>query len=168
MRGYLTEIGSRDTPQEVLEVMTSLAKAYTSAGWILRSGGAVGADTAFEEGAGDAKEISYANIHEYVSTTVYAKAQNIASHVHPVWSQLSDMAKKYHTRNVFQVLGKNLDKPSLLLICWTGDKCISYETRTRDTGGTGTAIGIASLAKIPIINLARPDHLWRANLIIGR
>jgi predicted Rossmann fold nucleotide-binding protein DprA/Smf involved in DNA uptake len=40
-------IGSRETPKEVLKSMTNYAKELSATGWVLRSGGADGADTAF-------------------------------------------------------------------------------------------------------------------------
>lgn len=45
-------VGSRETPPQVLAVMRSAARVLASRGWILRSGGALGADSAFEAGAG--------------------------------------------------------------------------------------------------------------------
>ena len=44
-------IGSRKTPNSILEEMTTLAKLLSNMGYTLNSGGAVGADTAFEQGA---------------------------------------------------------------------------------------------------------------------
>jgi len=47
---YYAGIGARDTPQEVLNRMTKLAGVLQRKGLCLRSGGAKGADTAFEAG----------------------------------------------------------------------------------------------------------------------
>ena len=44
-------IGSRRTPDDVLEQMTQLAQELGKLGWTLRSGGADGADRAFQDGA---------------------------------------------------------------------------------------------------------------------
>lgn len=44
-------VGSRETPHEILALMTDVAKILGQHGWTLRSGGARGADTAFEDGA---------------------------------------------------------------------------------------------------------------------
>lgn len=46
-------IGSRATPPEVVSIMRRLAEDMDRRGWILRSGGASGADSAFEAGARD-------------------------------------------------------------------------------------------------------------------
>ncbi|NYZ25158.1 hypothetical protein HND93_36125, partial [Azospirillum sp. ROY-1-1-2] len=53
-------IGSRETPPAVLEVMAAVGERLAQLGWVLRSGGAVGADQAFERGCdrvGGRKEI---------------------------------------------------------------------------------------------------------------
>lgn len=50
MKIFYTGVGNRDTPHEYLEKMTALASLLEKEGCILRSGGAEGADTAFENG----------------------------------------------------------------------------------------------------------------------
>ena len=50
MKIFYTGVGNRDTPHEYLEKMTVLASLLEKEGCILRSGGAEGADTAFENG----------------------------------------------------------------------------------------------------------------------
>ena len=46
---YYTGIGSRETPKDIMQLMSKLAYKLASEGYILRSGAAQGADTAFEE-----------------------------------------------------------------------------------------------------------------------
>lgn len=48
---YYTGIGSRSTPQNILRLFESLAVTLADEKNVLRSGGAEGADTAFEFGA---------------------------------------------------------------------------------------------------------------------
>lgn len=55
-----TGIGSRNTPPDILDIMFRLAGKLASEGYVLRSGGAQGADDAFEQGAADSTEIYYA------------------------------------------------------------------------------------------------------------
>ena len=50
MKLYYAGIGSRNTPNEILSLLTSLAEQLALKGYILRSGGAKGADSAFEKG----------------------------------------------------------------------------------------------------------------------
>jgi len=56
MLRYCTGIGARATPPEVLSLMTRAAFALLKRGYVLRSGHAIGADSAFERGAGDAAQ----------------------------------------------------------------------------------------------------------------
>lgn len=151
MSKYYTGVGSRKTPQNILQLMTLIATKMASLNYILRSGGAQGADKAFEEGAGVMKEIYYAND----ATT---EAIELASKFHPAWGKCSMYAKKLHGRNSFQVLGLNLKTPSEYCICWTPDGCLSHSTRQYQTGGTGTAISISEYYKVQIVNLALSDH----------
>ena len=149
-------IGSRKTPPNILNFMTEYAKYLSAKNIILRSGGAIGADKAFEKGAGENKEIYYAKDATKEST-------KIAKQFHPCWDKLSQYAKKLHSRNVFQILGKNLCNPVDFLVCWTEDGCNSNLTRSISTGGTGTAISMADYYDIPIFNLK--DPLCRINLL---
>ena len=151
---YYTGVGSRKTPVYFLKLITMIAERLRKQNYILRSGGALGADVAFESGAGKQKEIWYAK-----DTT--KEAMEIAAYYHPAWEHCSDYAKALHGRNTFQVLGFNLKTPSLCLICWTPDGAIKHGERTRKTGGTGTAISIASDWGIPVFNLARKGDFTR-------
>lgn len=152
---YYTGVGSRTVPQSIYNLMKYIGYILAKENYILRSGGAFGSDSAFEKGCDDAggkKEI-------YLAKHSTEGAENLAQKFHSVWNMLSPYSKKLHGRNAFQVLGKNLDTPSCFLICWTPDGCTSHKDRTIDTGGTGTAISIASHYNIPIYNLARKEHL---------
>lgn len=48
---FWTGVGSRETPRDILDLMEDIAFKLSQDKWILRSGGAEGADTAFEIGA---------------------------------------------------------------------------------------------------------------------
>ena len=148
---YYTGVGSRDTPPDILILMEAIARKMASFGFWLRSGGAIGADSAFERGAGMNKQIFYAN-------DATAQAMAIAAKFHPKWNRCSPFARKLHGRNAFQILGPNLNDPTQYCICWTPDGCISHATRQYATGGTGTAISIADYYKVLIVNLAIPEH----------
>lgn len=152
-----TGVGARKTPDEILNLMAKAAEKLAGLGWKLRSGGADGADKAFENGARHAKGefFSYRPRH---STPA---AEKLAGSLHPAWNKCSGYVRKLHGRNAFQVLGPNLDMPSAMLICWTPDGCINHESRSIKTGGTGTAISIASKNNVPVFNLARKDHRAR-------
>ena len=145
---YYTGIGSRQADETVCSAMTETAKLLDSCGYTLRSGGADGADLAFEKGALN-KEIwvPWKGFNSNESNLTPSKeAFDIAKTVHPVWFKLSQAAQKLHARNCHQVLGNDLKTPSLFLLCWTPDGKI--------TGGSATAINLAIRYNIPVFNYA--------------
>lgn len=153
-----TGVGSRRTPPDIYIQMVEIGAELARRGWHLRSGGADGADLAFEAGciaAGGPKTIflprkgynersgddylyDLKNDHD---------AEKIAAGIHPAWDNCSPMAKRFHTRNIYQVLGADLIEPSDALICWTeGGK---------DIGGTRTAIVCARRNGVPVFNMGQ-------------
>lgn len=156
LRTY-TGIGARATPPELLGVMTRAAFALLKRGYVLRSGHALGADSAFERGAGDAAQIflsvpgwrgSASAFHaETLGAELWGRAREIAAAHHPTFAGLSRFVQDLHTRNVFQVLGPALDSPSEFVLCWTADGEAS--------GGTGQALRIAATYGVPVYNLQR-------------
>ena len=147
---YYTGIGSRETPCTIAAKMSELAYALARRGYTLRSGGAQGADTAFEEGcdiASGKKEIylpwSRFNGSESMYTAPKDEAFVIAAKYHPAWERCSNAAKKLHARNVHQVLGWDLDSPSMFVVCWT----------PTNKGGTLQATRIATAYGIPVYNM---------------
>jgi len=153
---FYTGVGSRKTPIHIMAIMKAIAEKHAALGYILRSGGAPGADVAFESGAGEKKNIFFAK-------HATKEAMAIAKTYHKAWDRVGDYARKLHGRNAFQVLGKELNSPSRGLICWTKDGCQCHEARSIVTGGTGTAISIADAYEIPISNLGDGEQLekWR-------
>ena len=157
---YYTGIGSRKTPPDVEKTMKVIGFKLAQTGFVLRSGGAQGADSAFEEGcnvASGAKEIwlpwnGYDGRYEqrYLPSP---KAYELAATLHPVWDQLSPGARSLHARNTHQVLGEDLRTPSLFTVCWTPDGAESLERLSSRTGGTSTAIKLSILNKIPVFNI---------------
>lgn len=133
---YYAGIGSRKTPSYILNKMTNLAKELDTKGYILRSGGAAGADSAFEEGSNN-KEI-------FTASDTTDEALELSSKFHPNWGACSDYAKKLHGRNAMIVLGKDLKTPVDFIVCWTKDGKIS--------GGTGQALRIAEFYNIKVYN----------------
>jgi hypothetical protein len=153
-------IGSRETPEPVLQYMRRVAQRLAQRGYILRSGAAHGADTAFEQGcdsAGGQKEIwlPWRGFNGHSDTRLYPSEEHaaVAATLHPAWDRLTPGPKKLHARNVAQVLGAGLDAPVAFVLCWTPDGCEEMVSRSSKTGGTGTAIALASRHAIPILNL---------------
>jgi hypothetical protein len=89
-------IGSRKTPNNVINVMVSIGKYMASLGYVLRSGAAAGADAAFERGCdtvGGAKDI-FLPLKGFngSQSSLYPptpKAMAMARDFHPAWDKLS-------------------------------------------------------------------------------
>lgn len=175
--GIYTGVGSQKTPLHVLGAMADLGEQLARQGWTLRSGGARGADSAFEAGhrrvTADRLEIylPWKGFNQNPSSLfgVTEAALQLAARNHPAWHACTENVRKLHGRNAYQVLGQDLDTPSQFVVCWTPDGAASRKERSRDTGGTGTAISVADGAGVPVFNLARRgerDRLmdWLAGL----
>lgn len=113
---YFAGVGSRKVIQHAPElepILKAITQCLNDQGYTLRSGGAEGCDKWFEAGArDDMKEIFYAG-------DATEESLKIASEIHPAWHRCSEWAQNLHGRNVFQVLGKDLQTPVDFLICWT-------------------------------------------------
>ena len=165
---YVAGIGARITSTYLMERLRQLAIYLASCGFILRSGGAEGADTACEIGAlcgGSQVELwlPWPNYRDRICPGFYPDIQHfeIAATLHPVWEHLPRYTKYLHARNVGQILGQDCNTPVEFVICWTADGCESEATRTKHTGGTGTAITLASRHNIPVFNLQNDDTMER-------
>jgi hypothetical protein len=144
--------------------MSKLAGLLERSDWLLRSGGADGADTAFEQGVREPRHRAIFLPGEwfneraagpggyYDSTKLpgWGKAMKTVDHFHPASNNLSPFARKLMARNAMQILGPSLDRPADLVITWT-------EMGLRK-GGTGQALRIAEEHGIKIINLGSPFY----------
>lgn len=164
-----TGIGSRETPEDIKAAMTIVAFELSKQGWILRSGAAPGADTAFEMGAKAALKFSEGCVKPEIylpwadfegrergwvtRTEPQVEAYAIAAYHHPNWGRLTQGAKKLHARNVHQILGYDVERPqpSSFVICWTSDG--------KGKGGTGQALRIAKSRNIEIYDLYNEKDL---------
>ena len=152
---YYAGIGSRETPPEILQLMTKIAEHMRGRGYILRSGGADGADTAFEDGAGDSKEIFYAQ-DANGDDNAYALLDKVCLSLDNAPDDSSRMRRYVRNllaRNMYQILGKSLDTPVDCVICWTPGAQL--------LGGTRYAIRLAQLKEIDVYNLADSDTVQR-------
>ena len=117
-------VGSRATPEPVLDLMRRCATRLEVLGYTLRSGGANGADTAFEEGC-CRKELYLPwpgfNGRQSEFQTVCNKALALAASLHPRWERLSSPARRLMARNCYQILGTDLASPVDFVLCWTPD-----------------------------------------------
>ncbi len=170
---YFTSIGSRSIPDEIAKVMEEFVAIMTSRGYCYRSGGADGSDKKSEAGVkNNLKEVylPWKGFNDSDSMLYTEKDSDdtiaIARDNHPAYDRLSDPIKRLMNRNVYQVLGLNLNTPSEFVICYTEDGCKSHLTRTSKTGGTGLAISVASKRNIPIFNLGNDSDLTTIKNII--
>lgn len=161
MKKYYGGIGSRTSPPEILEFMTKIAQTLYEQGYNLRSGGAAGADEAFENGV----NIAFAKEHgaDVMSADCFRrkeilrpkhatiKAIEIAMEVHPAPQHCNDYVRKLHGRNVMIILGEDLITPVEFVMAWTpGGKTL---------GGTGLGLRLAERERIKVYNLFDKDHL---------
>jgi len=153
-----TGIGSRKTPNNYLNVMDEISIFLSKQNYTLRSGGADGADSAFEKNAilkeiylpwkGFNGKLGYYDISK--------EAETLAKRIHPLKNKLSGPTLKLHARNCYQILGRDLKTPTNFVVCWTPNG--------EDIGGTATAIKLAKLNNIKVFNLAnlKPSFLdWK-------
>lgn len=175
---YWTGIGSRETPKDILQLMEKIAYKLADLGYVLRSGAAPGADTAFENGTKKyARDVDYfPSACIYIPWTGFteidhyykdwykildrmpkkAEAYQLASETHPAWERCSKGAKALHARNTFQILGSNLNDPSSFLICWA-----NVDKNGNIKGGTATAWNLAKKYGVPCFNLNNPKDKER-------
>ena len=173
---YYAGIGSRETPDDILELMGSLAEGLYRRGYTLRSGGAPGADQAFEWGIanlGGTKQIQrhsqiflpWANFEKKNRSWIKPcltepglGADIIAKVYHPRYQYLSRGAKLLMARNSHQIFGPDIYNFTLVdfVICWTKG--------AKGGGGTGQALRIARDKEIKIYDLADPEQLFNLRI----
>ncbi len=145
---FYAGIGSRQTPIEVKDKIKIVVEYLNNLEYVLRSGGAPGADTFFENYA-KYKEIflPYKDYNNNKSPLFNPSDESfeIAAKHHPEWNKLSLDSRKLMARNCHQVLGQDLKTPVNFIVCWTKEGGVN--------GGTAQAIRIANNFKIPVYNL---------------
>lgn len=143
-------------------MMIDIAKYLASSGWTLRSGGARGADTAFEAGAisNNGKKHIYLpqspfNNHRVggdnflLTPDEKRLARNeLSFDILTHFDKMKPFAKNAHARNYFQIHGRKPEKKSQMIIYWCEEDGMG-----QPTGGTRTAVLLAREAGIPDFNL---------------
>lgn len=145
---YYTGIGSRATPEPLRETMQALAGRLAGT-YRLRSGGALGADTAFELGARKAEATLGVDVYR-PRYDIHPICYEIAEFIHPHWKAMKPFTRQLFARNVEQILGSKVNHPSQFVVCWTPDACETMrDYRPKQTGGTGLAIALAQ--NLPVL-----------------
>lgn len=176
---YYTGVGSRETPEDILQVMAKVAEYLARRGAVLRSGAADGADSAFERGCDkvnpslkqiylpwngfNGRKANETGVIIKIDPAVQMEAAKIARETHPAWdSALSQGAKKLHTRNVYQVLGPTINEPSNFLIGYA-----KFDAKGQAKGGTRTAIKLAEKFNVRVYNLFKEEDLERITKLLA-
>ncbi len=163
----ISGIGSRETPSEILVLMTQIGSWAKKNQISIYSGHADGADWAFEQGAQDWCKVFLPwpsfNKHLISYSTKFCfelneKSVEITKKFHPAFDKLTEAGMKLMCRNAYQILGGCLNSPVDLVICWTKDG--------KSTGGTGQALRIAEYYKIQIVNLYYQENVIKVKKII--
>jgi hypothetical protein len=169
---YYAGIGSRETPETDLELLRRIARQLAADGWVLRSGGAPGADTACESGAADAGDDSeiylpWAGFNGHGEGIVASalpslrRALDVAEPFHPAWDRLKQPVRLLMARNVMQVLGADLSSPSRFVVCWASGSRFDGGRIVDVAGGTGMAVRLAAAHGIAVFNIALDVHKAR-------
>ncbi len=180
----ITTVGSREVPHDIKALMTDCGYHFVKKGYKTREGGALGSDESFYQGVErywiengynatqaerylpeDGSRGLYRTQGEHIYVLEDLPHQElaaaIAEKIHPAWHHCKEFARRLHTRNVYQVLGKDLLTPSVMLICW------APPTRDSISGGTRTAWEIARHNNIPCVNLHLKDNVERSVAMLG-
>lgn len=177
---FYTGIGSRQTPNDVLDLMARLARKLATQEYTLRSGHAIGADWGFEQGAAS-------NAHIYLPWAGFGQKPYGSDPGRPILGTpfvptnyqqnyatliglgirnsngTSEAIRKLHARNVCQVLG-HADYPtaSRFVVCWC-----PLDEHGQPQGGTAPAIKLAQHHNIQVFNLIHDAVKERIEARIG-
>ena len=153
-------IGSRETPQSVINQMTEVAKELQSKGYTLNTGKTFGGK---EEGADQAFSMGTTKKNLFAPEQAGEREKIIAREIHPAPDALSDGGMKLMARNTNQIFGANLDTPVDFVLFYAEDKGKKGKTgENRPEGGTGQAVEMARAKGIPTINMQDTD--WKEQL----
>lgn len=182
---FYTGVGSRETPIDIYNLMIRFAALQDK---VLRSGGADGADSAFQFGCEQGtpgRKLEIPEIYHPWENFNHNKAgstpgmfdytleerqfaEYVLYKVLPnLWVKPSVMS--LFRRNVYQVTGLAINVEDTVcsdfLLCYTKDGCTGRSNYDRSTsGGTGVAILIADEFDVPVFNLQRPKTYNKTRL----
>lgn len=142
--------GNMEIGMKVKNILVEIGRVLALNGYTLRSGGAPGAESAFEEGCdsvGGKKEIylpfeGYNNKTTGVVTdmTNEEEAIKIAQRYYLLWFKLSNKVKQMLTRYSWAVLGRNLDDPVDFVIAYIREDGKTTEQVVRVANGSNITV----------------------------
>lgn len=184
LKGYAAIVGSRTTPEIVLEYMIRLGRTLTDMGYAVSSGDAYDADRAGWYGAIQAERFNEVGCRiflnkeyrngKHISTfpgfidarkfdDVRPMAEAIALKARGTFAGLNKWGIELHTRNVYQILGRSLKERVDYCILWA-----EPTGKDRVSGGTNTAYQIAKTVEVPtIINLYSKEGIEWAKAFLA-
>lgn len=152
---FYAGIGARNTPEFYQNHMSAAGKYLKEKGFILRSGGAPGADKAFEKHIDKWKHkdiflpwLGFGKSPSFLAGSTNA-AREVVLNLHPNPGALNATSMEFHGRNVHQILGPDLETPVEFVL--------TYTIKGQIVGGTGMALRVAREHKIPIFNMGNTD-----------
>lgn len=178
MSQYVAIVGSRNTPEPILELMIRLGRTYTDMGIAVSSGDAYDSDRAGWYGAKQSKQFDITGCRiflnkgfrdgqpiskfpGFIDTRYNCPQRNMAEAMalkaRGTFAGLNQWGIELHTRNVYQIFGLSLDEPV--------GACIFYAEPKRNgtvSGGTNTAYQLAKEGNVPIIKnlFLEEDRDW--------
>jgi hypothetical protein len=157
-----TAIGAPNTPRNIQAFITKVAAELSGYGCTLRTGGEETFEMAAAAGASRQEVyLPYKRFNKNDSELYVQdeRSYEIAKDINRTWHRCSEFAKKCHARYVHAVLGRDLESPSAIMLCWTGDGATREQEVSSKTGTVRGAIVLAERQGIPVLNLRRRDHV---------
>lgn len=108
MNSIYAGIGSRETPPEILKLMTRLAGAMEQQGWLLRSGGARGADAAFEAGVTNPAHRAIFLPDDYFNGRRAGPGGYYNAQALPGWTGALDTVVQHHPSQTYQQAAREM------------------------------------------------------------
>lgn len=155
--------GSSETPDHILQVMSSVAELLAGKGLTLRVSDQKGADVAFRRGSGG-RYFMYTAIDTGVPGGIPAELvggnrPTLARRLIQGFPLLPRREQQWGITAVSMVAGYCTSNPAKMLICWTPDGAVKPEEFTENTGHTARYLRIADKLGVPVYNLARERDL---------
>lgn len=166
---WYTGVGSRHAPAEIIRRSVALAIALQKLGLSLRTGDAIGCDTAFAVGSGGRVIRTSAGLIERETLTgtqvqIFKPTATIGWTV-PALRACLDYSEDFMRRpeshrqlllrNMRQVLGPKGNDPTNFLVYWSpAPHCVCIDRAKSDGGGTRYAVRRAHLSAVPCFHLS--------------